>query len=165
MANSAFSGKLDKILANMADKAAGFDGRVAQAGVLGAYYLNGVSVAYVAAIQEFGDPSHNIPPRSFMRTTVAEQKDAWLKALRAGAKATVHGKISPDDALNQVGALMAADIKVKITDITTPPLKPATIAARARRSASGEVTETLAKPLVDTGLLLASISHDVGDDE
>ena len=43
----------------------------------GAKYEDGTPVAYVAAIQEYGFV--NIPPRSFMRTTVQEKKEAWKK--------------------------------------------------------------------------------------
>lgn len=40
-------------------------------------YEDGTPVAYVAIIQEFGSPEQGIPPRSFMRTTIAEKQNEW----------------------------------------------------------------------------------------
>ena len=44
-----------------------------------ARYQDGTPVAYVAAIQEFGHGA--IPPRPFMRPTIAQQRQAWRDTL------------------------------------------------------------------------------------
>jgi len=44
-----------------------------------AVYPNGTKTAQVAAIMEFGDPSHNIPSRSYMRSTIIEKNAEWKK--------------------------------------------------------------------------------------
>ncbi len=42
-----------------------------------AKYPNGVPVAVVAAVHEFGWPEHNIPPRLGMRATAIACEAAW----------------------------------------------------------------------------------------
>lgn len=137
---------------------AGFKGIAAKVGFFeSAKYPDGTPVAYVASIQEFG--SGKIPPRSFMRTTIAEQGPEWTKQFGRAAVAIIKGKIEPAAALDQIGALAAADVKKKITQITSPPLQEATIAARRNRRADKKTTGKLTKPLVDTGIMLASVTH------
>jgi hypothetical protein len=123
-----------------------------------AKYEDGTPVAYVAAIQEYGDPTHNIPPRSFMRTTVAEKRTEWANLMRRGAQAIMAGGETMFSVLEKVSGKAAGDIRIKISRITEPPLKPSTIAARRSRSASGEAST---KPLVDTGHMLATVSNAV----
>ncbi|WYK44555.1 hypothetical protein WKR00_15190 [Morganella morganii] len=47
-----------------------------------------------------------------------------------------------------------------IKSVTTPPLKDTTVAARARRHSKGKATS---KPLVDSGLMLQSVTFAVED--
>lgn len=122
-----------------------------------AKYPDGTPVAYVASIQEFGWGP--IPPRSFMRTTVAEQSQEWTRQFGRAAAAIAKGKIDPAAALEQLGALAAADVRKKITEISSPPLKEATVAARLRKRADKKTVGKLTKPLVDTGIMLASTTH------
>ena len=116
----------------------------------GANYEDGTSVAYVATIQEFGAPAVNIPPRPFMRPTVTQQKDTWVKILAQDVPKVALGKMSAFDALDKVGIVAASDIQTTISKVYSPPLKPATIRAKGS-----------AKPLIDTGLMLASVSNAV----
>ena len=67
---------LDKIKATLERIPEEFEGMVAQVGFpSGINYEDGTSVAYVAAIQEFGAPAVNNPPRPFMQPTVKAKKD------------------------------------------------------------------------------------------
>jgi len=43
----------------------------------GATYPDGTSVPLVAALNEFGVPSHNQPPRPFIRNMIAKEQDHW----------------------------------------------------------------------------------------
>ena len=116
----------------------------------GANYEDGTSVAYVATIQEFGAPAVNIPPRPFMRPTVASQKDKWVKILSNDVPKVAMGKMSAFDALDKVGMQAAADIQTTISKVYSPPLKSATIRAKGS-----------AKPLIDTGYMYASVQNGV----
>ncbi len=61
-----------------------------------AVYPDGTPVAYVAAIQEFGVID---PPRSFMRSTISEQREAWQNTLAQGARRVLADKLT----VNQSG--------------------------------------------------------------
>lgn len=118
-----------------------------------AKYPDGTPVAYVAAIQEFG--AGKIPPRPFMRPTVAEQQAAWRESLDKGARSILSG----DRTLLQVVELLtlkaAGDIAKTISEVYNPPLAEATIRARAGRNAKGMAST---KPLVDTGIMINSVT-------
>jgi hypothetical protein len=120
-------------------------------------------VAYVAAIQELGSPKNKIPPRPFMRPTVMKQWSNWQALMLKGAKAILKGTWSAREVMDALGAQVAGDIAKTIRSIWTPPLKEATVRARARKYSSGEITDSLRKPLVATARLVDSISHVVSD--
>jgi len=125
-------------------------------GILSGAYEDGTPVAYVAAIQEFGSPEQNIPPRSFMRSTVTEKSTEWSNKY---AKILMSG--NPDNAAEVLGQVAAGDVREKIATIQDPPLQESTIKARVRSMADNATVGALNKPLVQTGLLLGSISHEV----
>ena len=113
----------------------------------------GTPVAYIAVIQEFG--TSRIPPRPFMRTTIAEQSAAWSKIAGKLSRAVLRGEQKPGDLAEAVGARVAGDVRKKISSITSPPLSEATIARRvANKSGARSV-----KPLVYTGRMLATLTH------
>lgn len=124
-------------------------------------YPDGTPVAYVAAIQEFGYAPKNIPPRMGLRQLLRTKTSEYRALCGNLAKAIIKGA-SVYDMLEALGAKVAGDFRKQISDVTEPPLKPETIAARARHTASGEVTKGLSKPLIDTGYMQASISHVTG---
>jgi len=127
-------------------------------------YPNGTPVAYVAAIQEFGYPNGNIPPRMGLRGMAKDAQPLWSKAAGYGAKLMVNGTWTIDDALEFIGGVAEGSIRKQIASVISPPLKQSTIDARDRRRASGEPsTATGAKPLVDTGYMLATVTHIVSD--
>lgn len=118
-----------------------------------AVYPDGTPVAYVATIQEFGHGA--IPPRSFLRSTISEQKEAWQKTLAKGARRVLAEKLTVDQMLEAFGMQAAGQIKEKIASIMAPGLADVTIAARLRRN------NTSTKPLVDTGYLISSVDSKV----
>jgi len=157
---------IEKIKARMEAYVEGFDDRVASVGWFpGAKYPDGTQVAYVATIHEFGSPAQGIPPRPFVRPTVAGQQKVWAGIMADGVRAVISGRASSGDVLEGVGLQAAGDIGKTIANLTSPPLKPATVAARARRYADGKITNSLTKPLNDTGLMQASLTHTVGPEK
>ena len=134
----------------------------------GTVYPDGTPVSYVAAIQEFGVPSKNIPPRPFMRPTVIREQKNWIKLLADGARHVLKGNWSATEVLKAVGHKAKDDVTKSIDLVISPPLKPATIMARARRRAKrvrGKplITPSLQKPLIDTTKMISSISYHVED--
>lgn len=127
-----------------------------------AAYENGAKVAMIAAQNEFGNPAKSIPPRPFFRPAIAEEKGKWAKtsgrlvisAIKAG------GSVAP--ALETMGLVVAGDVRKSITKVMTPALKPATVKARLRGKKIGKsVSLTVAKPLVDTGHMLQTLTSEV----
>lgn len=177
----------DLIFAKVKGRVDAFRGLKAQAGFMpSAQYEGqagkGTPVAYVAAIQEYGDPSHGIPPRPFMRKASSDNREEWVQSVKRGLREVVRGGMAPDAALEAVGGVMAADIQGAIAAVDSPPLSPVTLMLRGMRQANpnlvvtgrtvGEAAAKVAagddpgavstKPLVDTGYLLASVTHRVG---
>jgi hypothetical protein len=128
-----------------------------------ARYPNGTPVAMVAAVQELGSPSKNIPPRLGMRATAMRKWEEWKALMLKGAKAVLAGAWKADQVMDAVGAKAAGDIAKHISEVWEPPLKEATVKARARRYASREITPSLRKPLVDTARMVSSLTHTVED--
>ena len=127
-----------------------------------AKYPDGTSVAMVAAIQNFGAPAAGIPPRPFFRNAIAKHKDEWPKAI---SELLVDNDYDALRTLQQTGEAIAGQIRQSLVDTNEPPLKAATL--RARGVASDLVynpkdSRTFgAKPLIDTGNMLDSISYQV----
>lgn len=156
-------------------------GTVARAGFAGGAYENGTSIPYVAAIQEYGAPEVNIPARPFMRNAVAQHKGEWVGSAAKFLQAASQGNGSAHGVLDKIGAVMEGDIKLSISETFEPPLSPVTVMLRGMRQHDanlkvtrktvGQAARRVAqsktnygaptKPLVDTGLLLASVTHDV----
>lgn len=105
-------------------------------------YPNGTNVKDVALYQEFG--TSRIPARPFLRPAYNNNIDRWKEYIYSGLR---RGE-ALEQLLNAVGSMGAGEVKREIKAITAPPLKK-------RRKDGGT------KPLVDTGLLLASITYEV----
>lgn len=144
---------------------AGIDGKVGKVGWFAtATYPGGVPVALVAAVNEYGWPEHNIPPRLGMRATAERCEAAWARVAQGAAKAVLAGKMTPHDAMELIGAKAAGDIRKNIAHVTSPPLKVNTIKARLAGKKQGRVVSiTIAKPLVRTGHLLNTLTNTVED--
>lgn len=149
---------LSRVMAKIDAIGEGFANREAKVGWFpAAQYEDGTPVAYVAAIQEFGSPENNIPARAFMRPTIQDKQGEWSAQIAGGMKKVVKGQLTADDVLDAVGTLAAADIAVTIRNAPNwPELSPATLAERERK---GRGTA----PLQDTGLLIATVTHQVTD--
>lgn len=109
-------------------------------------YPDGTSVIMVGAVHEFGSPTRNIPQRSFLRSTVQEQRRPYKRMFAKLSKMIVGGKITKEKALALIGLQVQTDVRQKITDIKEPPL-----------------VYREGNPLVDTGHLRQSIVYQVGD--
>lgn len=126
-------------------------------------YPKGTSVAMVAAVQEYGSVQGNriIPPRSFFRTTLSKKTNEYTALLKAGVKKIFQGKETVKTVLDKVGSKASGDIKISITQVTIPPLAKSTLKRRAskRRIKVENLSSTGKKPLIDTGVMLNSLTH------
>lgn len=117
-------------------------------------YPDGTSTVMVAAVHEFGSATRNIPERSFMRSTLQEQQKKYIGMAQRGIDKVVKGQLNIRQVAGLIGTEAENDMKDKITDLKTPPLKPRTI--KKKKSDN---------PLIDTGHLRQSIRYEVRDKE
>lgn len=161
-----------------------------KAGVLeGSTYGDGKSVAQVAMWNEYGvaipvsdrmrgflganglhlkktTKQLNIPPRPFMRNTVSDKSDAWQERAVENLRECLVSDRPVQDALENVGMLMQADIQETIDSNMQPPNHPFTSSPKEAR-----VVDKSGKPisgqsgtkqtLIDSGTLIKSISYEV----
>lgn len=169
--------KLEAALRNLAKKVS--QKTTAQVGFFEtATYPDGTPVALIAAIQNFGAPSRGIPPRPFFTDVVKRGETRWPKVVAANLKATDY---DVHRTLERVAMGIQGEVQQSIIDTSSPPLSPITIMLRgmrandpdlvvtgktvgiaARRVAEGKTNYgASAKPLVDRGILLQSVSYRV----
>jgi hypothetical protein len=139
----------DKLEAALKDisRRLGARGEVSVGFLQNATYPDGKPVAMIAAIQEFGAPSRNIPPRPFFRRMVAKESAGWPALIEGQLKATNY---DVGLTLDRVGAAIAGQLQLSIRDLVDPPLKPATVRAKG-----------FEKPLIHTAVMINSISWEV----
>jgi hypothetical protein len=131
-----------------------------------AHYPSGVPVALVAAVNEYGWPEHNIPPRLGMRATADAMRQKWTEIAASASKRVLAGTMTAWQAMELIGLTAAGDIRKHITQVVSPPLKPATVAARiaaAKAAGNGRglnrvIPISISKPLVASSELLGSLT-------
>lgn len=128
-----------------------------------AQYEDGTSVAYVATIHEFGAAKQGIPPRPFMRPTIAREEGNWRRFIAQEAKKILAGTQTVEGLFEALGLNVSGEIARSIADVTSPELLEATIKAKARKMADSKTVGNLSKPLVETGIMLDTVSYTVGD--
>lgn len=121
----------------------------------GATYPDGTPVAMVAAVNEFGEPARNQPPRPFFRNAIEAHEEEWADAIARGVEKGVDTRTL----LSIVGERIAGEVFQSISALMEPPIKDATIANRRRRGNKS------IKPLVDTKKMERGIHYEVGEIE
>lgn len=112
-----------------------------------ATYPDGTSVAMVAAIQEFGAPKANIPPRPFFRGMIQDKSPEWPVLIAKELKATDYDAAVT---LSRIGDYMVGELQEAINEFDGVPLSPRTIAEKGSD-----------KQLVDTKVMLRSANRRV----
>ena len=123
-------------------------------------YPDGTPVAYVAAINEFGNPAGNLPARPFFRPATTGNADD-IKRRGAAAVAAVARGADIDTAMGALGETVVADVQDTIIATTTPPLAASTIYNRQHRKDRQRNMNDA--PLRDTGQMLQSVRSQVTD--
>lgn len=120
--------------------------------------IDNASLAY---IHENGAPEVGIPARPFLVPGVRDVQPRIVGYLNQAMTAALDGdKGKVERTLNAVGLVAQNSVRGKITAGLSPPLKPATIAARRRRFKGRKAMVAAdVKPLLDTGQLRASITY------
>lgn len=110
---------------------------------------DGLTLAGVAAVHEFGSADGRTPERSFLRATFDANRSRYAAQARRVAGRVLAGE-APGPLLEALGLGIAGDVQERIAAGIEPALAPATV---ARKGSS--------KPLIDTGRLRQSISSRV----
>ena len=111
-----------------------------------ATYPDGTPVAMVAFWNEYG--TRTSPVRAFFRTTVSENKKNWVLSVQNLMK--IHN--DPKQVMGLIGIHMQEQIVQSINTWSDPPNSAYTIAKKGS-----------SKPLIETEVLVGSISFEVGD--
>lgn len=113
----------------------------------------------IAKVHEFGfigkdknGKKMNIPERSFIRGTFDDKKKDIISRTETELLRVVNLEVDGDQMLDGIGRWGADLTQEYITDLKSPPLKPATIKQTGRSN-----------PLIDTGALRDKIEFKVGD--
>lgn len=153
----------------------GLDGAQGRVGWFpSAVYEGGQPVAGVAHVHEFGSAKRGIEPRLGMRATAREKSEQWKGVVEQVSRAVVQGNIAPGRTMEALTLAAEAHMREAITKVTSPALAASTVAARKRRLANGgegvrpvrnpkkPAVMGIDKPLVDTGILLNTLTSEVG---
>jgi hypothetical protein len=148
-------------------------------------YADGTPVAEVAAMNEFGhitDLGYKVPPRPFLRPSIANYAADWVQVAREGIDDVITHGLDPVQVYERMGLSMAGDIVKQITEPDKIPLSRVTLllrkwrddgrtidnaavlAAVATIQSNPNVTVSTNKtPLDDSGYMIASVQHEVYD--
>lgn len=119
---------------------------------------NGLTVARLATIHEFGSRIRHIPARPFLRPAIRNNAAVIKASMRRAVQSAMKGESSLPE-LQRLAIRLEALVKKTLVDLRTPPLAPST--KRRRFKLTGD---TDPNPLVDTGQLKNSITAVVVDD-
>ena len=143
-------------------------------------YEDKTPVAKVARTQEFGTLNKGgyIPPRPFMRPAKNGNLKNWNTIFRVSLQ-----KGSLEEALMKAAIQAVGDIRQAIMNVWRPPLAKATVLARLNKYSKNNPavqhaikqvkglepmnknfkTSGIMKPLIDTGLMISSLSYEIID--
>lgn len=110
---------------------------------------DGSDLVRYAAANEFGTRDGHVPERSFLRSTVDENRDRYASLLTVAARAALDGT-RVETAFGRVGLVVTGDVQEQIRDLRMPPNAPSTIAKKGSDN-----------PLIDSGRMRQSIDFEV----
>ncbi|MFA6910737.1 MAG: hypothetical protein WCQ59_06375 [Candidatus Cloacimonadaceae bacterium] len=119
-------------------------------GFIGPMKPTGLTVAVLGVIHEYGSPANGIPARPFMKQTWLTYRDQTRKLTQSLLKQVTSGKVTVHMGLSRLGIWYEGKMKTTVRRGQFVPNAAETI----RQKGSS-------KPLIDTGLMRASITHKV----
>jgi hypothetical protein len=128
----------------------------------GSSHATNALIGYVA---ENGSPARNIPARPWLGPGIKAGQDQGLEVLKATATKALDGKAGEvEQGFNAAGIVFVNAVQARIRSNIPPPLAPATIRNRRRRSKGSTyrrkaTTAADVVALIDTGQFLRSVSY------
>ena len=115
-------------------------------------YEDGLTIATVAAVNNFGSADGRIPARPFLAPAVEKGAPQYRRLAEVMLPRVLSGQMEMRMLLEQMGQLAEGHVKQEITDLDSPPNAPSTIAKKGSSN-----------PLIDTGALRQSIRYVIED--
>ena len=141
---------LRKLASRLADGNKAFVGVQSSAG----NSEDGFPLAPLAAIQHYGSADGKIPPRPFLDVAIEQNQKTYSKIMSSMAGDVASGEVPATKVLDIVGLRAVGDVQEYMTNLRTPPNAASTIQAKGSSN-----------PLIDTGNLRQSITHEVRKEE
>jgi hypothetical protein len=115
-------------------------------------YEDGLTIATVAAVNNFGSEDGLIPERPFLGPAIDKGAPQYRRLAELMLPKVMAGEMDMRILLEQMGQLAEGHIKKEITDLRVPANAASTIAAKGSDN-----------PLIDTGALRQSIRYVIDD--
>lgn len=115
-------------------------------------YEDGLTIATIAAVNNFGSADGKIPPRPFLQPAINKGAPEYQRLAEVMIPKVLSGEMTMKVLLEQMGSLAEGHVKQEITDLNTPPNAQSTIDKKGSDS-----------PLIDTGALRQSIRYVIDD--
>ena len=121
--------------------------------------------ALLGYVHEMGSPANNVPARPWLVPGIQQGMPDIKRALQAIGKAAIEGRErAVEQGFHAVGLIAQNAVRARIRSNIPPPLKPATIAARRRRSKGSSyrrkaTTASDVTALIDTAQFLNSTGY------
>ena len=121
-------------------------------------YLDPIGNAGLYYLNDQGSAANNTPQRETLRPGVEDVKDQCAEVLGQAAAAAFSDSTALERGLEAAGLIAETGVKKRIVaSENLEPLAPSTIADRKRHGIQSE------KPLIRSGEMLESITHEVRD--
>lgn len=115
-------------------------------------YEDGLTIATIAAVNNFGTADGKIPARPFLEPAIIKGAPQYQRLAEVMIPKVLSGEMTMLTLLEQMGNLAEGHVKQEITDLDTPPNAQSTIDRKGSSS-----------PLIDTGALRQSIRYVIDD--
>lgn len=115
-------------------------------------YEDGLTIATIAAVNNFGTADGKIPVRPFLEPAIIKGAPQYQRLAEVMIPKVLSGEMTMQTLLEQMGNLAEGHVKQEITDLDTPPNAQSTIDRKGSSS-----------PLIDTGALRQSIRYVIDD--
>lgn len=115
-------------------------------------YEDGITIATIAAVNNFGSADGKIPPRPFLAPAIEKGAPQYQRLAEVMIPKVLSGEMAMKTLLEQMGNLAEGHVKQEITDLKTPANAESTIAKKGSDN-----------PLIDSGHLRQSIRYVIDD--
>lgn len=115
-------------------------------------YEDGMTIATIAAVNNFGSDDGKIPAREFLQPAINKGAPQYRRLAEIMIPKVLAGSMTMKTLMEQMGNLAEGHVKKEITDLDTPPNAQYTIDKKGSSN-----------PLIDTGTLRQSIRYVVDE--